>query len=383
VDKTKRQPTRWPNVVRYPDGTYYAFIKPMHGGPSKEVSLRTKKAMQVPDALKIAELKVQRSLYSGSRLTLEQSIDDCLEEKKRDWKPRTYIENKKIANNYLKKYLGHYKLTEIDHNVWAEFVKKKVVGDYMNCRYVLRGFLGWAMEKNWLPVMPLQFRLPKRKRRPRRILKPAEITAIVKVVSGKLEIFVHLCLFHGLRGNSEATPRQYTDINFENASLLIPDSKTGIARAIPLLHFTLQLIERDQRVAKSRFIFPNQANRAKFASAGWHRKSWRTALKKAGLIDAEGEPQDITPHDLRATGEKYAAKLTTFTRTEREKMFGSSVDIQDSTYLTEFYAEELRGMEAAMLHDQKGVEGLEKILESKALALGQVWDDRSENDRLQ
>ncbi|MGE0528769.1 MAG: hypothetical protein AB7P49_17015, partial [Bdellovibrionales bacterium] len=243
----KRAKTRWPNVFRYPDGTYYAFIKPMHGGPAKEVSLRTKKAMQVPDALKLAELKVQRSLYTGSKLTLAQSIDDYLSDRKPDWKPRTYAENSKIAENYLKVHFGKMKLTDIDHNAWTEYVKKKVVGDYMNHRYVLRNFLTWCMEKNWLPVMPLNFRLPRRRRRPRRILRPDEITALIQHVHGKLEIYVHLCLFHGLRGGSEATPRQYTDISWEKGALLIPDSKTNIPRGVPLLNFTLQLLQRDMK----------------------------------------------------------------------------------------------------------------------------------------
>lgn len=375
----KRRPTRWPNVYRYPDDTYYAFVKPIHGGNAKEVSLRTKKASQVPDALKIAEMKVQRSFFAGSRLSFGETIDDYVKERAREWKPRTLAEAKKIIEGHLKPFFGKYKIVEIDHNLWDSYVKKKVVGDYMNHRSILVNFITWAMYKNWLQARPMVFKLPKHRRRSRRILKPEEIKAVISNCKGKLEIFVHLCLFHGMRGN-EATVRRYSEIDMRNAFLTITDSKTNLPRTVPLLTFTMALILRDSKGSKSPYLFPKRARAREHASSGWFRKAWVKMLKDAKLVDEKGEPEDITPHDLRATGEKYAAKLTKFTRTEREKMFGSRVEVQDSTYITEFFVDELRGLESAMLDTDKGVDGLEKILQSRALALGGIWDDKDNNE---
>jgi hypothetical protein len=106
-------------------------------------------------------------------------------------------------------------------------------------------------------------------------------------------------------------------------------------------------------------------------------------LKNAKLVDAKGEPLDITPHDLRATAEKYASRLTTFTRTEREKMFGSRVEVQDNIYITEFFVEELRGLESAMIDPEKGISGLNEILNIKHLALGESWDGGANEENTQ
>lgn len=377
----KRSPTRWPNVVRYPDGTYYAFIKPLHGGASKEVSLRTKKAMQVPDALKIAEYRAQLAGFSGSRIYFNDVVDDYLAEKrngayvtKKKWKPRTAIENAKIIEKHLRPFFGKKKLTEIDHRVWADYVSRQAVSDYMNHRNLLWNFLKWCVYKNWLPAMPMEFLLPEHKRRPRRILKPHEIRGIVEKSTGLLEIFVHLTLFDGLR-DEETRLAEFADVNVARSFLMIPDSKTNEPRAVPLLSYTLNLILAQRKRSKGPYIFPNRRNAKRPASKGWFRKSWKKMLKAANL---EGE--DITPHDLRATSEKYVSKLTRFTDTEREKMFGSSVEIQNSTYITEFFVDELRGMEAAMLDSEKGVTGLEEILQSKQTALGNDWDESSSKD---
>lgn len=382
MSEKKRKRTRWPNVIRYPGGTYYAFIKPKKGGDAKEFSLRTKKAAMVPAALQLAELKAERSLFSGSRLTLNETIGDYIFEKKKDWKPRTYSLNIKLIERHIKPFFGKDKIIDIDHNRWGEFCRKTKLKDVMNIRNLLRNFLTSCMYNNWIPAMPLKFKLKKHSRRPRRILKPHEITAIIQNCTGTFEIFVHLCLFHGLRG-SEATERKYSDYDPQRNCLLIPETKTGIPRAIPILTFTGELIEAERAKAKSGYIFPKRGARREHASSGWHRKSWVKMLKAAKLVDAEGEPQDITPHDLRATGEKYAAKLPAFTRTEREKMFGAKVEVQDSIYITEFFVDELRGLESAMIDDQKGVDGLRKILESRAAGLGEVWDGNSENELLQ
>lgn len=374
----KRRPTRWHNVCRYPDDTYYAFVKPMHGGHAKEVSLRTKKASQVPDALKIAEMKVQRSMFAGSRLSFGETVGDYIAERAKDWKPRTRVEAEKIIEGHLKPFFGKYKLVDIDHNLWADYVKKKAVKDYMNHRSIVVNFIEWAMYKNWLQARPMVFKLPKHRRRSRRILKPEETKAIVSSCKGKLEIFVHLCLFHGMRGN-EATIRRYSEINTQSAFITIPDSKTNLPRTLPLLSFTAALLVRDAKNSKSPFLFPKRKNPRAHASSGWFRKAWVRMLKDAKLVDEKGEPQDITPHDLRATGEKYAAKLTKFTRTNREKMFGARVEVQDNTYITEFFVEELRGLESAMLDAEKGVDGLKEILQSRASGLGGLWDEKSKH----
>lgn len=359
----KRSKTRWKDVVRYPDGMYYAFIVPLHGGVAKEISLRTKKASMVPDALKIAEARAQKAEFSGSRLTFSDTIEEFLEKKRKEWKPRTYKTNLQIVRADLKPFFKKFKLTEIDHNAWDVYVKKVSSKSLQNHRSILTGFLDWCMRRNWIEAMPLVFELPKHTRRSRRILKPAEVLSLVGAANGRLELFVHLILFHGLRG-IEATERKFLDVNFEHSYLKIPDAKTG-TRVIPLFKYTLALIERERAFNNGSYIFAHRDNPRRHADPGWFRKGWKKLLKDAGLHDHQGKLFDITPHDLRATGEKYASKLPNFTATERENMFGSSSEVQDSIYITEFFVEELRGLESAMIDPKKGVQGLEKLLQSK------------------
>lgn len=365
---SKRAKTRWSNVIRYPDGTYYAFIKPIHGGPAKEYSLRTKKATLVPDALKIAELKVQRSMYVGSKLTFNETIDDHLAARKSDWKPRTYETNRYIVAAHLKPFFGKMKIADIDHNAWDEFTAKKIVHDYMNQRSVLRNFLEACVRKNWIGQMPLDFKLPKHKRRPRKILKPNQIRQLFTHASGRLEIFIHLMLFNGPRPD-EARTVKFEHVNFVEHYLTFPDSKTGVPRTVPLLPETLALIKAAKDKADGPYLFSNRNGSNRPASLGWHRKGWKKLLKQAGLAEA-----GITPHDLRATAEKYVAKDRAFTGAQREKMFGASVAIQNSTYVTEFFIEELRGMERVMLDEKTGVPGLAKIIHSKAPEVGELWE---------
>lgn len=362
MDK-KRSKTRWPNVVRYPDGTYYAFVTPLHGGKAKEVSLRTKKASIVPDALKIAEARSQKGNFAGAQIRLKDVMGEYLEKKAKEWKPRTYQTNAQIINANILPFFGRYKLTEIDHNAWDEYVKRHEIKWFYNHRSILTGLLSWAMRKNWLEAMPLVFELPKHTPRPRRILKPKEVLYIVDAATGRLELFIHLILFHGLRG-IEATERKFEDVNFEHSYLSIPDAKTG-TRSIPLLKYTLKLLEQERSKSTSPYLFAHRDDPNKHADKFWFRKSWLKMLKKAGLVNHDGTTFNITPHDLRATGEKYASKLSNFTATEREKMFGSSVEVQDGIYITEFFVEELRGLESAMIDPEKGVSGLKDLLESK------------------
>jgi integrase len=104
----------------------------------------------------------------------------------------------------------------------------------------------------------------------------------------------------GLRVKRELLPMKKNQIDFLNAVLWIPDSKTpnGVAE-IPLTKLALEAF-RDQ-VATSgngEFLFPSDLN--KNGHLGYLRTAWRKALKRAGV-------PYFRLYDLRST---YATRLS-------------------------------------------------------------------------
>jgi integrase len=136
---------------------------------------------------------------------------------------------------------------------------------------------------------------PKRERR----LKAGELHQLLKAAERSRNPFlVPIILFALVTGmrRGEILAMRWTDIDRDRQALLIPSSKTGVARTIPLLAEALRIL--DGLPQSSHRVFPITANAVRLA--------WERLRNRAGLCD-------LHFHDLRheAISRFFEAGLST------------------------------------------------------------------------
>ncbi len=150
-------------------------------------------------------------------------------------------------------------------------------------------------------------RLPNRELRPREHMTEREIEKLIKVAKenrhGQRDAAIILiCFRHGLRA-SEVCELQWSDVEFETATLHLRRAKNGAMAAHPLLGDELRVLRVLKREAKSPFIFVSERG-APFTVAGLQK-----LVERAGI--AAKIPFKVHPHMLRhATGYVLANKGT-------------------------------------------------------------------------
>jgi len=154
-------------------------------------------------------------------------------------------------------------------------------------------------------VMPL--RRPNAELRPREHLTEREIEKLIEAAKGnrwgQRDSTILLIAFrHGLRA-SEVSSLQWSDVEFESATLHLRRAKGGTTSTHPLLGDELRALRVLKRQAKVPFIFVSERG-APFTTAGFAKLVERAAVK-AKL------PFKVHPHMLRhSTGYALANKGT-------------------------------------------------------------------------
>jgi integrase len=170
---------------------------------------------------------------------------------------------------------------------------------------------------------------------------------------------------------SEQVRARWDHYSFEENWVLIPDenTRTRTGRVIPLNPIVKAMLvkRRKEQLASARmkgtpFVFPSRWRADKPISESGIGRFWRDALESAGLKGFGYEP-----HDLRATGEHETAKDARFTDTQREKFAGASMSVQKRIYLQGYMADDLRGLETAIVLD-----GLESLVMNRLKELPQA-----------
>ena len=123
----------------------------------------------------------------------------------------------------------------------------------------------------------------------RRLLGAAENSANVQ-----LGHIVALLLLTGSRKN-ELLQARWRDINLDRRSWLIPDSKTGKARHIPLSQAALAIITDLPRCDGCEWLLPNPATLKPYTDI---KRAWMTARAEAHL-------PDLRIHDLRHSAASF------------------------------------------------------------------------------
>lgn len=150
-------------------------------------------------------------------------------------------------------------------------------------------------------------RRPNAELRPREHLTEREVEKLIKAASGNRwgqrdSTMLLIAFRHGLRA-SELCGLQWSDVEFEAATLHLRRAKGGSAATHPLLGDELRALRQLKREAKSPFIFVSERG-APFSTAGLAK-----LIERAG-IEAK-LPFKCHPHMLRhSTGYALANKGT-------------------------------------------------------------------------
>jgi integrase len=150
-------------------------------------------------------------------------------------------------------------------------------------------------------------RRPNSEIRPREHLTEREVEKLIEAAKGNRRgrrdgAMILICFRHGLRV-SELCELQWSDVEFETATLNLRRAKGGAPGTHPLLGDELRTLRALKRVAKSPFIFVSE-RRAPFTVSGFQK-----LVERAGI--AADMPFKCHPHMLRhATGYVLANKGT-------------------------------------------------------------------------
>jgi len=154
-------------------------------------------------------------------------------------------------------------------------------------------------------VMPL--RRPNAELRPREHLTEREIEKLIEAAKGNRwgqrdSTTILIAFRHGLRA-SEVSSLQWSDVEFESATLHLRRAKGGITSTHPLLGDELRALRVLKREAKSPFVFVSERG-APFTTAGFAKLVERAGVKAKLSFK-------VHPHMLRhSTGYALANKGT-------------------------------------------------------------------------
>lgn len=125
-----------------------------------------------------------------------------------------------------------------------------------------------------------------------RFLSPQEAARLHKAAAEsenvQLAPFVALALLSGAR-KMEILKAKWADVDLERRLWLIPETKNGTPRYVPLSQQAVEVIEKLPRWDKCEWLIPNPTTRQPFNTI---KRAWETARVAAGM-------PDLRIHDLR------------------------------------------------------------------------------------
>jgi integrase len=176
------------------------------------------------------------------------------------------------------------------------------------------------------------------------ILHPDEEAKLLIATTGELRPLVELCIASGLR-KGEALSLTWAKIDRASGNILIPKSKTGKARSVPLTPALTAILGRVTKREDSAFVFHNEAGRPwqdRAASRALERALERAGIRKR-VEDGGGEYQGVFNLLRHTFGSRRAAAGVPFGVIA--KLMGNSVRVCERHYIR-FAASDLK---AAML----------------------------------
>lgn len=125
-----------------------------------------------------------------------------------------------------------------------------------------------------------------------RILDKGEINRLIEITSDHLKPIIIIALNTGMR-RSEIFNLRWNDIDFDKHFIFIKETKSGIARRVPMNSLVVNALKRIKRESEFLFYNPKTKNSIKDV-----KRSFKTACRKVGITD-------LRFHDLRHTAATY------------------------------------------------------------------------------
>jgi integrase len=367
----KRIPVKFDDDIFEVNGAYVYRGTPFGTKKRREVSLKLKVGAPQKDVLAAKKKLLEDLERGGSRggsssftSLSERYISSRHDEAKNQnvLSTRTAYEAEAIIRQHLQKYFWSKRIEEIDQPMFSDYCRLKSKKlNMVNHRKVMNHFLKWCVHEGYLKYR-LVLEIPKAATKPRRkrvVLTDAQIKSLIAACvadkGDRLKLYVFMYLFMGMR-NMEICQLRWDEVDLKDRAIRINpmSNRRRKSRVIPINSHVFDLLKNRERV--NDYVFPSFTKAAKkpfMDSTGSIRKPWDAALIRAGLTGK------ITPHDLRATFEKFMHTNKNFTDTQREKMAGAAIDVQKNIYVS-MDASDLRGLEESVQ-----IKGIDKILGGK------------------
>jgi len=244
----------------------------------------------------------KRERRDKDALTMRALVDQYLAAKEPELAPRTFVESKRYLCN--PKYFGPLHRMAVDQitlrDVAARIVAIKKLGNATasRARGALVTFFVWAMRQGLTTSNPTIGSENVETRSRDRVLTPDELAAIWKACGndhyGKI---IKLLILTGCR-RAEIGDMSWSEIDRERGTWTLPASrsKTGKARAIPLLPMIRDVIADVPRMASRDQLFGERSH----GFTAW-AKGKRALDQRCGL-------ENFTIHDLRRSVATHMAE---------------------------------------------------------------------------
>jgi integrase len=182
--------------------------------------------------------------------------------------------------------------------------------DHKVCNYMAKPNLKLVSPAKEIRAVQLR-RPPNRDLRPREHLTEREVEKLIEAAKGNRyglrdSTMLRIAFRHGLRV-SELSDLQWTQVEFETATLHVRRAKGGVTTTHPLMGDELRALRALKREAKSPFVFVSERG-APFTTAGF-----ASLVERAGIEAKIGFK--VHPHMLRHACGFVLANRGTDTRT--------------------------------------------------------------------
>ncbi len=272
----------------------YWWIDFTYRGRRYRYSLRTTQKKIAEEILRDTESKIARGEFLGEveDVPFEEFLDHYLAITRRQKSPKGF-EQDLNASKHLRKYFGGISLSLLTPESIERYktyrlstgVKPVTVNrDLQVLRAMLNKAVRWGyLRENPMKTVKLYPEPPSRVR----YLSQDEIRRLLKVSKGYLRVLIYLALTTGMR-KGELLSLTWKQVDLLNGYVHLEETKTRRRRSIPLPPETVEILEswKAHRAPRDpgKRVFPVKD----------FKRSWRTALKRAGI-------EDFRFHDLRHT----------------------------------------------------------------------------------
>lgn len=270
-----------------------------HGSPwTPETARKRAVALAADAATGINHSELKRA--QKAKLTFADAADKFIVLHGKKLKPRSVEEYARIIRLFLKPEFGRLKVDAITrahvaraHTSWA-----RVPRSANHAVAVMSKIMSWCETHGYVPehFNPCR-KIEKFKENSReRYLRNSEITKLLSVLDdldaqGTETVYVtaalRLLLLTGAR-LSEITTLKWDHVDFDTATLWLPDSKTG-KKAIRLNAQAVRVLEDLPRVKDNPYVIVGEVDGQHLINL---QKPWRRIRKMAGI-------EDVRIHDLR------------------------------------------------------------------------------------